>query len=416
VARGERVLVLVHRVELLEQASRALQLHDVAHGVIAAGSPPSDQPVQVAMVATIARRLEAWRGWADLVIVDEAHHAVAGSWARVLASQPRARLLGVTATPERLDGRGLAECFDELIVGPQPRVLQDGGYLVRARVFEPGLAPNLAGAKIKAGDYIVSDLRERGAIVSPESVVADWIRLADAAPALNFSPDIPHSHATIAAALAAGRRAAHLDGETSAADRREAIRALGAGELDLVSNVGLFAEGVDLPNVGVLLMSRPTASLGLYLQMVGRVLRPAPGKAHAVILDFVGNCGRHGLPDRDREWSLDSKSRKQRETSESSGLRRCTACSALNAPQAFDCAECGADLRTPRERHEVEIRLAEARRREAIQKLNARPYWWRLKWAGSDERRLRLLAEMHGYASGWVWHQRQRALGGEERQ
>ena len=120
VARQKRVLVLVHRAKLLDQTAAALDLAGASYGVIASGYPETDAPVQIASVASLARpkRRERWRDRFDLVIVDEAHHAVAGLWAKVLESQPRARVLGVTATPERLDGRGLAERFVEIIVGP----------------------------------------------------------------------------------------------------------------------------------------------------------------------------------------------------------------------------------------------------------------------------------------------------------
>ena len=118
VARGKRVLVLVHRVELVDRIIAVLDLHGVPHGVIASGSTVSKAPVQVAMVAPLVRRLDRWRDAFDFLVADEGHHSVAGSWARVLASQPRAPVLGVTATPERLDGRGLGEIFDDLVIGP----------------------------------------------------------------------------------------------------------------------------------------------------------------------------------------------------------------------------------------------------------------------------------------------------------
>ncbi len=125
--RGKRVLILAHRAEIIEQIEAALKLAGVAYGVIAAGHPEIDSPVQIASVATVARRLDRWRDRFDFVVVDECHRSVAGSWAAVLASQPRAHVLGVTATPERLDGRGLGELFDELVVGPSTAELIKAG-------------------------------------------------------------------------------------------------------------------------------------------------------------------------------------------------------------------------------------------------------------------------------------------------
>ena len=144
--RGKRVLILAHRAEIIEQIEGALKLAGVAYGLIAAGHPEIDAPVQIASVATIARRLDRWRDRFDFVVVDEAHHAVAGSWAAVLASQPRAHVLGVTATAERLDGRGLGEIFDDLVVGPSTAELIGAGWLSRFVVYEQS-APDLSRAE-----------------------------------------------------------------------------------------------------------------------------------------------------------------------------------------------------------------------------------------------------------------------------
>ncbi len=131
-ARGKRVVVLVHRVELVEQVSKALAGMGVGHGVIAAGHPTTDAAVQIASVATLARRLAAGFAPPDLVVVDECHHAVAGTWSKVLAAAPEAFILGVSATPERLDGRGLGSAFDVLIEGPTVAELTAAGHLVPA--------------------------------------------------------------------------------------------------------------------------------------------------------------------------------------------------------------------------------------------------------------------------------------------
>jgi hypothetical protein len=141
-----------------------------------------------------------------------------------------------------------------------------------------------------------------------------------------------------------------------------------------------------------------------------KVQRQAPGKAQALILDFAGNVCRHGLPDAAREWSLEAKPRRQRAKPDAPRLRKCPTCSALNRPGAHECAACGADLRTPKERREVEIRLEQARRREAMAKLRVLPKARRLAWAGADERRLELIAEIRGYKRGWVHFARMEAL------
>ncbi len=186
VRRGKCILILAHRQEILHQIKGALEFAGVAYGVIAAGHQETDAPVQIAMVATIARRLARWRDRFDFIVVDEAHHAVAGSWGAVLASQPRAWILGVTATPERLDGRGLGEIFDELVVGPSTAELITRGWLSQFVVFEPAAAPDLSGARIRAGDFAVEDLRTAMDGVVIGAAVTEYQRLCPGVPAVAF--------------------------------------------------------------------------------------------------------------------------------------------------------------------------------------------------------------------------------------
>ena len=317
--RGRRVLILVHRVELIEQVAAVLKLAGVAYGVIAPGFAGRDAPVQIASVATLSRlaRLERWRDQFDFIVVDEAHHAVSSSWASVLASQSRAPILGVTATPERLDGRGLVEIFDHLVEGPSTAELIEAGWLSRFVCFEPAGTPDLSRARIRGGDFAVEDIRDvmNGVVIG--SAVEEYKRRLLGTAAV-FCVDVAHSKAVTGAFVAAGVKAIHVDGETPAEERRAAIAALGSGELQVLSNCGLISEGVDVPAIGAAILLRPTASLALYLQQVGRALRPAPGKDRAIILDFAGNVSRHGLPDEPREWTLDAKPRRSREKTDES--------------------------------------------------------------------------------------------------
>jgi superfamily II DNA or RNA helicase len=408
--RGKRILIIVHRIELIDQVAAALA--GISYGVIAPGYLETDAPVQIASVSTIARRLGRWRDWADFVVVDEAHHAIAGSWATVLASQPRAHVLGVTATPERLDGRGLAEVFDEMVLGPSTAELIEAGWLCGYLVYEPAQPPDLSCARIRGGDYAIEDVRSAVGAVVIAAAVKEYLRLCPNVPAVALCIDVAHSKALAEALSAAGIRAVHLDGKTPVAERRAAIEGLADGRLDIICNCGLISEGVDVPAIGAILMLRPTASLALHLQQVGRTLRPAPGKERALILDFVGNVRRHGLPDAAREWSLDAKPRRQRTKAAAPRLRKCAVCSALHGPGAHECAGCGADLRTPTERREIEVRLEQDRRGSAIARLRHLPRGQQVEWAGADERRLQLVADMNGYKRGWVFYQRRRVLSG----
>jgi DNA repair protein RadD len=404
VAREKRVLILVHRVELIDHVAAELESAGVAFGIIAPGFAETEAPVQIASVASMARpkRLNRWRNRFHLIVVDEAHHAVAGSWTTVLTSQPGAKILGVTATPERLDGRGLVEVFDELIEGPSTSTLIEGEWLSPFACFEPAVAPDLSRARIRAGDYAIEDIRGAVDGVVIQSVVDEYLKRCPGVPAVAFCCDVAHSQAVAERFRTAGVRAVHVDGETPVRERLSAIAGLGNGTLEVICNCGLISEGVDVPAIGAVLMLRPTASLALYLQMIGRALRPSAKKGRALILDFAGNVSRHGLPDAPRTWSLNAKPRRQREKSDRPRLPKCSSCSALNHAGAHRCAACGADLKTPRQRREIELRLEQARRRETedmLARMTKRERW---TWAGADEQRLREVARVSGYRPGWV--------------
>jgi DNA repair protein RadD len=405
-AKAKRVLVLAHRVEIVEQIGAALDREGVAHGLIAPGAPETGHAVQVGSVATLARRLGAWEDAFDLVVIDEAHHAVAGSWEKILAAMPNARILGVTATPERLDGRGLGDVFETMIEGPSTGELIAAGFLSPFTVFSPASSPDLTGVRTRCGDFAAEDLRERMGGVVISSAVSECARLCPGARVISFTADIQHSLGLVSAFVAAGVKAAHVDGDTPAAERRATLAAFARGETKVLSNVALFGEGFDLPALDGVLMLRPTQSLALYLQQVGRSLRPAPGKERALILDFAGNSLRHGLPDDDRIWSLKSRPRRERPMATST-VRRCGECGAVSPLSARSCPECGANLLTPLERAEVAIRLrAEAAARQADE-IRGMTYAQRVAWAGASELRLRIIANSCGYKRGWIFRRLQ---------
>lgn len=404
VAAGDRVLILAHRVEILDQICAALRRFGIVHGVIAPDRPETADCVQVASIATIARRLDKWRDQFDLVIADECHHAVAASWLRVIKAMPRAKILGVTATPERLDGRGLRDVFDLLIVGPSVAALIDLGYLAPAAVFAPAKSPDLDGVGIRAGDFKLEDLRPRMGGFVIQSSIDEYIRLCRRHRAIFFCVDRKHSKDVVAALRRAGIAAIHIDAETSPEARKAALAAFAAGEIEVICNVALFGEGLDLPSVESVVILRPTRSVALHLQMIGRALRPASGKDRAIVLDFAGNTTRLGLPDAPREWSLDAKPRRERAKGDNAA-KRCHHCGALNPAPARECAECGESFTPKRNAAEIKMQLVEARAAQETARIAAMNYAARLRWAGADRERLQAVARACGYKSGWVWHQ-----------
>ena len=409
-ARGRRVVIVVHRRELLRQASRALANAGVAHGLIAAGTPETAASVQVASVDTLVRRLDRV-GLFDLVVIDEAHHAVAGTWVRMLEAFPEAFVLGVTATPERLDGRGLGGVFDAMVSGPSVADLTAAGWLVPAKVYAPPARIDLSGIRRRGGDYAVEELAEAMSDrVLVGNAVEHYRSLAAGVPAVAFCVNVAHSRLVADRFAAAGVRAAHVDGQTAEAERDRLIAALASGEIQVLSNCGLISEGVDVPALGAAILLRPTRSLGLYLQMVGRALRPAAGKVRALILDHASNTWTHGLPGESRAWSLDGRPKADRVARRAPGelFRRCPACAALHPPATSACEACGADLTAgPAEIAEIEAQLVEACQQEAASlagQVREMSYGRAMRWAGTDPQRLVLVAQARGYKRGWVRH------------
>lgn len=337
VNRGHNVLILVHRRELVQQCSDTLAKLGVDHGIIAAGTKTSNNPVQVASVQTLVRRLKKVNFNPDLIIVDEAHHAVAGSWSKILDHFFGIRILGVTATPMRLDGKGLKSYFDLLILGPSVAELTEQKYLVPARCFSIPKKFDRKQIAMSGGDFVASKAEElllQGKING--DAVHEYQRHCPGKPALVFCCTIKHSKYVAELFADAGFRAAYLSAETPAPERRQLIADLGEGRLDILTNCMVVSEGTDIPVVTAAILLRPTESEALYLQQVGRVLRPAPDKPNAIIIDCVGNVKRHGLPSDERNFSLEDRPKKEG----AAPVKECPNCYAVLPIQTQICPEC----------------------------------------------------------------------------
>ncbi len=324
VARGNRCIVIAHRKELVDQAVQKLADTGVEAGVVMGSDSRRDDylPVQVCSVQTLARRLDRLPP-ADLIIYDEVHHCLSNTSRDVLAAYPGAFLLGATATPWRTDKLGLGDLFDASVVAATMRELIKLGALVP---FEPFAydAPDLHDVGMVAGEFNQRDLAlacNTGVLVA--NVVREYQQHASGRPALVFPVDIAHSKALVQQFVTAGYRAEHLDCDTPKEERERMIAGLKSGAVTLLSSVGVLTEGFDAPAAEVCILARPTKSLTLFIQMVGRVLRTAPGKARALIHDHAGNLLRHGLPDDERDYSLKPTPQRVRD------LHTCPMCRAV---------------------------------------------------------------------------------------
>ena len=404
-ARGRSAFVLVHRRELIAQTSHKLDLAGVEHGIIAAGHTGANAPIQVASVQTLARRLAHISASPDLILIDEAHHATAGSWASVIGHWPDALRLGVTATPVRLDGRGLSAVFDRLVLGPSVADLVFTGYLSPARIYAPPVRADLHRLAKRAGDFAAGDCAER---MDRPTVTGDAIdhyrHLAAGQRAIAFCCTVQHAEHVAGSFRAAGIAAATLLGSSHPDQRDQVVQQFATGELQVLVTVDVVSEGFDIPAASCAILLRPTASLGLYLQQVGRVLRPAPGKQSAVILDHVGNVHRHGFPDDPRDWSLDDRLRCGRGGGQAApSVRTCPSCFAAFKP-APTCPVCGAACAPPpKQLREVDGELRELKRTAKVIEFEERHA------RRSEVGRARTLAELlmvaknRGYSPGWAY-------------
>lgn len=400
--QGARTLVLAHREELVTQAAAKLQqATGEAVGIIKAGYPfEPEKQLQVASVRSLINRLDQ-TGPFDLVVTDEAHHATAASYQNILSHYNQALQLGVTATPCRSDGSGFADVFDALVTGPTTGKLIKLGHLSPFRLIADTNQMSTKGVRSHAGDYSNKQLAAANDCIQlAGSLVGSYLDQAMGKRAIVFAINVEHSKAIAAAYNAAGIPAAHLDGDSTSDERQAALSAFAAGDYKVLSNVALFTEGFDLPAIEVVQIARPTKSLSLWLQMLGRGLRTAPGKREALFIDHTSNWARLGLPTRPRVWTLDGV------VVENMVATRSPSGEVVESePIAIE--------ETPAELQEVVIDPLEVWRKlwaELVltqQAFGYKPGWfqYQLKDLNAPYEIWQLAGEHLGYKRGWAWYQ-----------
>jgi len=411
VERHQRVLVIAHRREIITQTRDKLITNGTTPGIVLAGFEDELRPyasVQVAAIQTLhARAIRSNRmpmPAATYVIIDEAHHARAKTYQKVLDAYPDAVVIGLTATPARGDGRGLGNVFDQIIEAPQVAELIVGGYLVKARVYAP-VDPDLKGVRTQQGDYVISQLSARmntDQLVG--DVVADWLKHGERRRTVAFAVGVAHSVAIKNAFLEFDVRAEHIDGSTPKDERDAILARLKSGETEIVTNCMVLTEGWDMPEVGCAILARPTKQMGLYRQMIGRVLRAAEGKPDAIILDHSGAVYRHGLPEDHVEWTLDvdrraeNPTQEKRQRGEEPKLRECPSCKTVVA--APPCVRCGW---MPAPRHGRDRDFADGELGLVIGGKAQAPAYDE-NYRTDVFQQLRAVQQMRGYKKGWAAH------------
>lgn len=350
-AAGLPVLVVAHRRELLSQAAERLRGAGIANPVVYRGARHAAALAGATCVvaAVQIRDFNALREVLGpaLVIVDEAHHTPAESYARLLDLFPDAHHVGATATPWWGRGRGLGGYFQTIVTATTVRELTELGHLARVRMFtHPHTLRDLdlRGVAVAGEDYKASALAarvDRPALLG--DIVGHWHSHAAGARTLCFAASVEHSRHIVDRFRAAGVAAEHLDGETPEDERAAILARLRAGETRIVSNYAVLTEGFDEPSVGCVILARPTLRAQVYLQSVGRGLRVAEAKAAVVVLDHAGSCLAFGFPDDDRVVSLEVSDVEKR--AGIAPVRRCPACGLMVPAAVRECPECAATLR-----------------------------------------------------------------------
>ena len=351
--KNNTVWFLVHRKELLDQTLDTFRRFDIPL-----------ETIHIGMVATVANRLGTLPE-PDLIILDECHHSMAATWNKIIQAYPKAFVIGLTATPCRLDGKPLGAVYDDMIVGITTKQLIFEGYLSEYRYFAPAVA-DLSALKRKGRDF---DAEQAGQLLSERAVFGDVIKHyrthAYNLQAICYCTTIKHSQAMAMEFCSAGINAVHFDGETPKKQRDEIVQKYRSGEIQILCNVDLISEGFDCPDCECCILLRPTLSTALFIQQSMRALRPKPGKT-AIILDHVNNYSRHGLPDDDHEWSLTDTVKPRKEYDEHGKLlvRQCPKCYYTYKTGPSACPNCGnATALTPQEIKNIQaVRLAEIKR------------------------------------------------------
>jgi len=345
--RGKRVLILAHRRRLLQQLSATLKGLGIRHAVLNAdyhGIPTAN--VVIASVFTIARRLKRFPV-PDLVIIDEAHHTTPdNTWGKVVAHFSSSLLIGVTATPERTDGKGMGLVFDEMVLGPSVRELTDDGFLSPVEVYAPP-APDLRGLHTRGGDYVKQELES---LMGKAKVTGDAVKhyqeLTPNEMAIAFCVSIKHAEEVAEAFRQADVPSKAIHGGLSTEEQDATMAAFERGEVRVLTSCDLIGEGVDVPSVRVAIMLRPTKSHSLFRQFVGRITRIAPGKTHATLLDHANNTRVHGFIDDDVEWVLSNDTARKKKPGEAGeSVRTCPECFAAHKPLPV-CPKCGHEYKT----------------------------------------------------------------------
>jgi superfamily II DNA or RNA helicase len=401
VAKHNTVIFAVPRIELARQSIDTI---DVPCGKIIAGDKMDlTLPAQVANILTLrSRHLKIPAP--TILIIDEAHRSSCRTWRETIDyyRQQGTLILGLSATPIRMDKSSLSDVFDDMVVGPSIRELIDQGSLSDYKYFAPDIGIDTSKIKIQCGDFNGKELEF---VVNQNKITGDAIehykRMIPGKKAIVFCVSVEHAKKVAEQFSAAGIPAAFVEGGMSDESRKDALRDFSEGRLKILCNVMLLTEGIDVCSVEAVIMLRPTMSLSLDLQMIGRALRvdkANPDKV-AYILDHVNNVRRHGLPDQEREWTLEGKTKTRKSEASTVAIRMCPNCYMVIKP-AEKCPYCDYEFRLTA--RELAIENGELKKYDAEQERKVKLTKKIELWSCKTRNDLETLAKERGYNPYWV--------------
>jgi len=405
ITNGHKILAAMHRRQLVMQMVDRFADCGITAGVIMSGIESElCHKCQVTTVQTYLRRLklsdtEINRFFinASVVFIDEAHHVLAKTYQKILKYYQDKIVIGVTATPCLSSGEGLGKYFDAIVQPVSIKELVDNKYLVPAIYYGPS-EPDLSKLKTVAGDYEKKGL---GEVMTKPTLIGDvvdnWLKIAGDKKTLCFSVNVAHSKALKDDFISKGVTAQHLDAFSDDETREATLNKFRSGEIQVLLNVGLYVEGSDIPEIECLCIARPTKSLGLHLQLLGRGARPFPGKDNFIVLDFGGNVARLGYYEDEIIWGLDDKdvAAKKKPRKKEKKIRTCEYCTSLFTGPV--CPRCGLKIKEYKKLIETEeaelVQLGKPKKKE---------------FTMEEKLRFMRMAEYHrrdrGYAEGWSSH------------
>lgn len=399
-AKGNRVLFMVHRQEIVQQVVKTFRADGVDMNLATIG-----------MVQTITRHVDNLDP-PQIIFVDEAHHALARTYQRVLEAFPKAYKLLFTATPYRLNGAGFTDIADDLITGKPVSWLIDHHFLAPVDYYAPSQIDTSKLRMKRAGDYSVDSIQEAMKPKIYGNAVKHYLKLAAGKQAIAYTYNVDSAIKLAQAFNNQGITARSVAGSTPKEVRRKIIEDYRTGKIKIVTNAELFTEGLDLPNVDCVIMLRPTQSLSLYLQFAMRSMNPREGKT-AIIIDHVGNVERFGLPTDDREWTLEGREKGKTSSSGATikSVTVCQTCFASFYRTGGTCPYCGAALGEEKKIEVVddaELKKVTRSRLAIVKQLEQSAATQNIAGKRPSElksfKEIQAYAKLKGYRPGWAYY------------